>query len=439
MRLFLVPFFLTVSLWAQPAVTDPQIAQDQAEKLRVDARKALLDSQLALMQSEKALSAAQKANPNADAIAQATSEAGRINAETTLVNAKKAAGAALVPDLSKVPGIAGDITVTGSPVEGVAMAYEALGAITKQMAGKIVCGSQSVVLYAKADLDGLDAFRAWEAQVASVKSRLEEVKRDNGKVRTVDEIAAARPSNPVALLGAIGPALESLNKLIGMFRVDTTFTFADVTLDERALLARLAPQLGETCKVYYPAAMPPGTGGASTSVEASLTELRTLRDEIANLSFKRAQDKVAADAKLKAASEANRPIWQDHIANLTALTKTFNAAHALVDSVEASLLKVDDGSGLSQLVRLRRAAEFAKVLKDASPGFGLQVSIQKLASNTRTRKNAFLGTRLDFAGGAVASYLAFELANGSFSGLLKSSGQFTEYSIYRKQGNAKAK
>lgn len=424
----LVISFAAIAL-AQPA-TDPVVTAAAEETARLAAQTALVNAQKTLLDAQKALKAAQTGNP-------ATEETARLTAETALLNARKAAAAALVPNLSTVPNNAGDTTVSGStPVESVAMAYQSLDRIAAKIATAIACGSNTVVLFAPADLNGLDTLRAWQRQVAMAKARLEEAITANNNVPDTSSVPAAGIAS-IGLLGAIGPALEAINKIAGLFRVDTTYNYADVTVDQNALAALLAPKLGPTCNVYFPTVMPPGVGAGDTVVETALTELRTLRLNLAKLNVFRAADKVAAEAKLKAATTDNdKAIWQSQIATVAGLIKSFEAGIALVDTIEAALLRAEESSGLSQLLRLRRSALFAEILK--GDGWGVKLDVQKLAGNTRTRKNWLLGTRLSFAGGAVASFHAYEYKAGVFTGKLVKSGHFDEYSPYRRQGQPRA-
>ena len=410
-----------------------------AEKAALDAKKQLLDARKALEAAEAPPDPTKKAMDDKLAAGKAAKDLA--DAEKAAADARKAqADAALAAFKAKVgevpaSGYTGDVTLKDKAgiIEAALLAAKAVktaaqrivDALPQQPAKKIV------VLYSAAEIPNFQALIVFRAQIALVKKGFADA-------QAVDSTAPeplAFKAEFVPPAAAAGLALDSVNKLLGLFRTDYTVQGVDLTLEDSVLVHALAGLIagsGKNLDVQLPAVYSPGA--LSDAGYGILNDLITL-----SLLKAGAQDKANRHDKLAArfTEDAGKEADAAKKADLLNQAKTHKAAAdawkvaiGLYDSFFSKLTTVDD-KGVVALANVIREGVVADVLlKD---NLLLLVKLQKFGGAYYTKKNMwtfFGGMPFFHMGGVVASFVLLDGKAGTVqkSGVVPVHGGFVKAS-----------
>jgi hypothetical protein len=193
-------------------------------------------------------------------------------------------------------------------------------------------------------------------------------------------------------------AVKTLIDLIALFRTDTEIKSVEITLDDVALVALVAKELGPGIDVFDPQILPLGLNSASFAnslVIKNLDGLQTARQN-AHTAVDRAVAALETSSLDPEAKKAKAESLKEPLTNADTLFQTFRDG----------LLKVDEASGTSELARLLRA-EILEASLQEQDSYLLYMKIVKAGGSNQVTRNLFRGSKLSHSGGVIVTYLLF--------------------------------
>jgi hypothetical protein len=295
-------------------------------------------------------------------------------------------------------------------IESYTLAYESLAKIAHKIAMAVKAKNpQKIFIHSEKDITYLLELRTFMAQIQVIRQAF----------KTATPPAPAHRAMVVESVIGAGTlavtAVKTLIDLIALFRTDTEIKSVEITLDDVALVASVANQLGPGIKVYDPAILPLGLSSSSftdSAVIKSLDDLYVARQS--------AQQAVAtAVAGLADPDPAALKTQAD------ALKEPLAKAEALFQAFQDALLKVEEASGTSELARLLRAEILAAQLQEQD-SYLLYLKIVKAGGSNRVTQNRLSGSKVTHSGGAIVTYILFHP-----DGLIASSDTFHSHSGFK--------
>lgn len=361
-------FFLCMAVHAADDATTPATSGDSQELKDVKADAALAKSKLELAQSEIDL-------------------------------LKLKFGTIDTTNLPK-----GNATATDLELEGKLRAYAAasasIGAIA--VAVQTALNGMHVVLATDAQLQSLNQYRSFLAQIEELKTRSTEVL--NARQPELKPLCKAHVKfDMVAPVVGIA-AINSMVSIAALFKVDVDLKGKSFDLNEFAISTLMLGALN-TLKVQtiYPGAyyvLPPkaAEGEAMKEWKALYAFKKQLNDK--SDAFSKAYEAITVPEKPDDACKHEIAALKTQVdAYLTGLA----AAGKSIDEVGATLTKQDAQSGLTLLSTYLVSERVEKAIGQAPV---LQLKAIAAGGTTQTRKNLF-NTKVAFGGGAILSYQLF--------------------------------
>jgi hypothetical protein len=295
-------------------------------------------------------------------------------------------------------------------IESYTLAYESLAKIAHKIAVAVKAENpKKIFIHSEKDINYLLELRTFRAQIEVIRQAFKTATPPAPNLRSlvVESVIGA---------GALAvTAVKTLIDLIALFRTDTEIKSVEITLDDTALVASVANQLGSGIKVYDPAILPLGLSSSSftdSAVIKSLDDLYAARQS--------AQQAVAT-----AVAELADPDPAALKAQADALKEPLIKAEALFQAFQDALLKIEEASGTSELARLLRAEILAAQLQEQD-SYLLYLKIVKAGGSNRVTQNRFSGSKVTHSGGAIITYILFHP-----DGLIASSDTFHSHSGFK--------
>jgi hypothetical protein len=300
----------------------------------------------------------------------------------------------------------GEVTPMGLVVEGEILAYSTVDALATRIAAEVKDAkpTDTVVIFSEAELKLMTELSAIVEQVGLLE------RMRSGMSAPAPAERCAKPGEVSAAAAPIAAIANVAVAAVSLFRVDRTITGTAVTLNDFAVTAQVANQLGKLGikVVYLPSVYDLTASRAFANIEVyrKLIELRkTIEEDLE----KTDQERKALE---KCAKQFDR--WFNGSAGVQGSRKKLLA---VVGGIIDEITKPDD-SGLSRIQAYMRASQMAKLARNA---WLLQIKPIAASGNVLTTKNIFY-TKLRFGGGSVISYMLFNP-----SGELARSGTFAAY------------
>ena len=317
-------------------------------------------------------------------------------------------------------------------IEAKILAYQAVDRIADKIADAVaVKKPSSVVIYSDNELDAVLQFQAFHQQATLLDAN---AKATAGGSITAPKLppltsdtscTAANPAPAIALDageaggGAALPLVGVALQVLSLFKVDKKISGQDVTVTDFALVTKVMGKLiDRNIPVIYPPSYLPGVLAASGS--DAFGRSQTMKDLGALTANSAAMDTVGSlvatrrgeldqRAAAKGATAACKALFKSDLAKLTQRETDAKALKATIDQVSGSIMKVDDKTGVSSLLRLVIAETMANRFKSAHI---LQI-MPTAAGGATLAKTNFFNTRFLFSGGAIVSYLLLDGATGA--------------------------
>jgi hypothetical protein len=379
-----------------------------------EAEKAANDAQTALIESKKKLEEA-IAGPSASQTKTAAEVASASNAKA-IADAKKAqtdAELAALQAKMTVPssGITGTVTAnTGAAGLETALLASRATATAATKIVKIVqprSAGKKIFIFSPGEVPDFQAASAFQIQKLAITSALSEAAKLGGL-----QPAPGQTESPAA----VGIALEAVTKLLGFFKSDFTVAGTELTPDNQLLQQEVAGQLAlSNAQVYMYSLYSPTPSNNGK-----------LPTELLSLDFPR---KNAAAALVKLDSQSNQ--LTNEIAQINdalpaekskkiILTSRLKETDSKVLQIKAALSAYDaflartftsDGAAAALLRQLRMLDELTQ-----QNSILLMVKLNKAGGSSYIEKNlwtTFGAMPYKVAGGAIASFSAFDSATGT--------------------------
>jgi hypothetical protein len=339
------------------------------------------------------------------------------------------------PVMAQQPSVPTGTVTTGDKsgdLEAALLAMKAVKAAASQVASRVPGRAETAVLVmTPAEAPTFHNLMAYDALLAVVKATLDSA-IEAGRAFTGERAAPA-----VKSLEAAGVALESVNKLLSLFRTDIAIQGIEVSLDDRVGVQEVANAL---VVKKYKVTLPTVYNRAALQTKAQFV----IADAI-ELSQKRAilapliiavgarADELAASLASETNAEKKRTMEQSR-AEATALLSSLKSASALVDGWYTALSAVD-GKGVAAVVNVTREKAIADALQGGA--LLLLVKVEKAGGALMTKKNlwTFFGEMpIYHMGGAAVSFTAI----GGADGLVKAAGVVPIHGGFVKAGKVAA-
>lgn len=351
---------------------------------------------------------------------------------TDLAEQRKKTLAARLPDSSNDPAnktLTGEIKVEDKTntfeTESVALSYEALSLLARQISSKLQAGAgdlNQVVIYNDSDFPTLVQYRIFESQaVSSLDAYHLLLTVEGGGKRGASRGVSRGIASEVLQLGTIGTdVVRSAIDFISLFRTDTAIENKKVSIEETALGALVANEMRSTrpnFKVFFPAAYIPEHDWEPADENSVLTQLTKL------YSYQAIAKAVIADYERTAPAEKVKHQFYRQIPALTALNEQ-------VARLLANYEKPDGESAGKRLRDLVRAEQLYRML-ESDPRTGiLQLKVLEAGGSERITRNLILGSKIRHSGSAIVEYLLFDK-----SGALRLSEVFYYHTGFQKMDN----
>jgi len=319
--------------------------------------------------------------------------------------------------------LAGSITLKDEDnrfeIESVALSYEALSNIAKQIGISLQAGTgdfNQLVIYSEGDFRTLVQYRIFESQAAP-------------ELKAYDTLLQPPSGEKSFGIEALGPLttstalVRSAIDLISLFRTDTVIANKEVTIDPTALGALVANEMKLTrpgFKVYFPMAYVPEHDWNPDDQSSVLTQLTKL------YTYHAVVKEVLADYDQTAAVDKPRHLYYRKIPALKALNEQVGKFLANYENKEGE-------AAANRLRDLVRAEQLNRML-ESDPRTGiLQLTVLKAGGSRRITRNLILASKIRHSGSAIVEYLLFDK-----TGLLRSSEMFYYHTGFQKMDNTRS-
>jgi hypothetical protein len=355
-------------------------------------------------------------------------------ARTDLAEQKKRTLAARLPDAGNDPAnktLKGEINVEDKAstfeIESVALSYEALSIIAKQISGNLQSGLgdfNQVVIYNEPDFKTLVQYRIFESQAVPALDAYEFLLTTDPAKRGAARGLSRGIGSEILQLPTIGTSfVKSAIDFISLFRTDTTITNKKVTIEETALGALVASEmrsLRPNFKVYFPKAYLPDNDWEPADEGSVLTQLTKL------YSYQEVAKGIIADYTATIPAEKQKHPYHQQIPALTALNEQVGRLLAAYENNKGETAT----NRLSDLVR----AESLNQMLTGDPKTGiLQLKVLDAGGSERTTRNLILGSKIKHSGSAIVEYLLFDK-----NGLLRASEVLYHHTGFQKMETARS-
>lgn len=320
--------------------------------------------------------------------------------------------------------LAGTITVKDEEkadlfeIESVALSYEALSVIAKQIGSSLQRGAadfNQVVIYSESDFRKLVEYRIFESQAAPELEAYESLLQPPDGEKSFGVEALETLTTSTALV-------RSAIDLISFFRTDTVIANKEVTIDPTALGALVASEMKlvrPNFKVYFPTAYIPDHDWNPKNEGSVLTQLAKLHI------YHAVAKEILADYDQTAASDKPKHPYYRRIPALRSLNEQVSNLLANYERKEGETA----GTRLRELVR----AEQLNRMLESDPKTGiLQLTVLKAGGSRRITRNLILGSKIRHSGSAIVEYLLFDK-----TGVLRSSEMFYYHTGFQKMNNTR--
>ena len=301
----------------------------------------------------------------------AVAEADRATAEKNrILNA--------LPQPTATP-LTGQATVTNFTFENEILAYRSISHATDLMKNNITVASDSpLIIYNDGDIRALETYAATLSQIRAYNRAYKDTKMPGTAEAATSLLLAPQVASTF---------LRSVVDLVSLFRTDTKIEGLTITLDEEAVLARVANGLSSKFKVYRPSLLLPNTLGVK-------------------------DDKLASDLLAGIyALQFNRTLAQSYATNKTVDNSTKEILNALNTEVGKFLtaLTTDDATKRNPLAALFRAERLLTLFASQPEPYVLYLKYVKAGGSRITKTNLWKGSKLSETGGAAFAYTIFNV------------------------------
>jgi hypothetical protein len=302
----------------------------------------------------------------------------------------------------------GTATVADMNLEANLRAYAAASRSIDLIAANVatVLGKEkSVVLATDTQLQALNQYRSFLAQLDQLQKRAQEVLS-----ATPPELKdpCAKDSPAAAMAAGISTAIVAINSMLSfaaLFKKDIDLKGKDITLNEFALMTLMLQSLKDKgITPIYPAAyylLPPGSA-EETALEKKWDELFAYKQQLSERAQAYAADFDDLPAPANPDAECKKKIAALK-ARVDAYLAGLAAAGKAIDDVGATLTKQDAQSGLTLLSTYLVSERVEKAI-GAAPV--LQLKAIAAGGSTQIVKSAF-SSKVSFGGGSIISYQLF--------------------------------
>ena len=410
--------------------------QKQIDNLKK--QKDLADAQKALLDSQKALGDAQQpADPNLkqlqDQATAAKAAEDVADAQKALFDAKKAASdlqlAAFKAAMGDVPasGITGSVELKDKvgQLEASLLAAkavrEASAKICDEVRKVLLVDQTKIVLFASSDVPNFQSLIAYRAQHAIVNRALTDAIQRSQELEQKSGLEPEAVPEALPIVGAVGIALDSLNRLLSYFRTDYTVGGVELSLDDLLLVNGVSDLLvrappGDKNRSYVVNVLsiynPSATSDAGSAIINALSALSTSK-QVAVARAKGHDD--VADRLTKASTsekdEANKADLLKKAQRQRQTASDLRTAIGVYDAWFGKISSLDD-KGTVPLVSVIREQSVQEQLTN---GKLLVVKIHKAGGGYFVKKNictVFGGMPLYYMGGVTATYALLDGKDG---------------------------
>ena len=301
----------------------------------------------------------------------------------------------------------GTAAVIDMNLEGTLRAYAAakksIDEIATEVAKKITDGDKAVVVATDAQLQSLNQYRSFLAQIDQLKKQTDGVLMAPPP-SLKDPCAKSPPYKSVLAVSTAFVAINSVLSLASLFKKDIELKGKDVTLNDFAIMTMVLKALQEkNLKPVYPAAyylLPPGSAAGQPLVKWE--ELFAYKGKLSDhadaytVHYESLPEHANADAACKKKLANLKTQVDAYLAGLAAAGKA-------IDDVGATLTKQEAQSGLT-LISAYLVSEHVERAIGTAPV--LQVKAIAAGGSSQTAKGAF-STKISFGGGSILSYQLF--------------------------------
>jgi len=310
--------------------------------------------------------------------------------------------------------------------ESVALSYEALSILAKQISSKLQVGAgafNQVVIYSEPDFQSLVQYRIFESQAGPALDAYDFLLKTESTNRGEKSSLSRGIASEVLELPVIGTAfVKSAIDFLSLFRTDTAITNKKVTIEETALGALVANEMRFTrpnFTVYFPGAYIPEDDWEPADENSVLTQLTKL------YAYQAIAKEILADYDQTAAAEKPKHLYHQKIPALKALNEQVARLLANYENRQGE----NAGNRLRELVR----AEQLNRMLESDPKTGiLQLKVLDAGGSERITRNLILGSKIRHSGSAIVEYLLFDK-----TGVLRSSEVFYYHTGFQKMDNTR--
>lgn len=303
--------------------------------------------------------------------------------------------------------------------ESVALSYEALSVIAKQIGGSLEFGAgdfNQVVIYGDSDFKTLVQYRIFESQAAPTLIAYGVLLQTQPR----DKSFGIEALEPIATGTAI---VRSAIDFISLFRTDTEIANKKVDIEATALGALVANEIKLArpgFKVFFPEAYIPEHAWNPADETSVLTQLTKL------YAYQAVVKEILAEYDQTAAAEKPKLLYHRKIP----------AMKALNEQVGRFLANYENSQGETTNKRLRelvRAEQLNRML-ESDPKTGiLLLKILGAGGSRRITRNLIFGSKIRHSGSAIVEYLLFDK-----TGALRSSQMFYYHTGFQKMNNTRS-
>jgi hypothetical protein len=333
-------------------------------------------------------------------------------------------------------------------------------AINKELTGRTAVALRPIVILREQDINGLLDLQIFKQKLQELKSRLEAVLAAAPPTLgvTVDVLAVG---SLAAIAPFIAPAVEAALSLVSLFKKNVEITNKTVDVDESALVAAVADELRISSGaqvVIYPAGFPPnlldqesgllaqfseidklmeglvqliaqvtlGVSTAASKAERAGTEIKKLEAQISILEerierltksggseteIRDLEEEVKTLQVGKAEQELQKVASERESREKAELLKSLRRLSEVVDDFRNKKLAADNPFS-SSLPVLLKSEKLLKRLQDSREIHVMQLKLHHAGASTKSKTSFWGGAKVSVGGGAVASFILYELPAG---------------------------